>query len=307
VASSSSLRLRADRELRPVTVPPTPGAARPVGRVLVDPRGVRQWAEVYARSALRARNNPDLGDLECFCFFIGYARSGHTLVGTLLNAHPDMVISHELDAVRYVRHRFSRSQLVSLILERDHHFGEIDRTWSGYDYAVPDQFQGKVERLRVLGDKRARAAVLQLAQHPRLLDRLRRVVKVPIRVVHVTRNPFDNIATEARRHNMSLAEGAAWYEQICEAVSVARPLLDPSELIDVRYEEFAADPGPSLAVLCGFLGVEPGASYLDACSRIVWPSTNRTRDTLKWSEEELRGVERLIGKYETLGTYTFDH
>lgn len=290
-----------------MTASPTPGAARPPGRVLVDPRGVRQWVEVYARSALRARNNPDLGDLECFCFFIGYARSGHTLVGTLLNAHPDMVISHELDAVRYVRHRFRRSQLLSLIIERDHHFGEIDRTWSGYHYAVPDQFQGKVERLRVIGDKRARAAVLQLAQHPRLLDRLRRVVKVPIRVVHVTRNPFDNIATEARWHKTSLAEGTAWYEQICEAVSVVRPLLDPSELIDVRYEEFASDPGPSLAALCGFLGVEPGSSYLDACSSIVWPSTNRTRDALEWSEEERRGVERLIERYEVLGSYTFDH
>ncbi len=304
---STSLRPRAEPKLRAVTASPAPGAAQPTGRVLVDPKGARQWAEAYARSALRARNNPDLSDLECFCFFIGYARSGHTLVGTLLNAHPDMVISHELDAVRYVRHHFRRSQLLSLIIERDQHFGEIDRTWSGYDYSVPDQAQGTVVRPRVFGDKRARAAVLQLAQFPRLLDRLRRVVKVPIRVVHVTRNPFNNIAAEARWRKWSLAEGTTWYEQICEAVSVVRPLLDPSELIDVRYEEFAADPGPSLAALCGFLGVEPGASYLDACSKIVWPSTNRTRDALQWSDEDRRGVQRLIDKYEVLNSYTFDH
>ena len=80
---------------------------------------------------------------------------------------------------------------------------------------------------------------------------------VPLKVLHVTRNPFDNIATEARRHKMSLTDATAWYEQICEAVQRVRPLLDPSELLDVRYESFAADPGGCLAEICGFLDVEP--------------------------------------------------
>ena len=69
---------------------------------------------------------------------------------------------------------------------------------------------------------------------------------VPIRVLHVTRNPFDNIATEARRHKMSLTEATAWYEQICTAVDRVRPLLDRSELLDVRYETFAGRP-PGIA------------------------------------------------------------
>jgi hypothetical protein len=257
-------------------------------------------------SLLTARANPDLSELEHFCFFIGYARSGHTLVATMLNAHPEVVIAHELDAARFVRHGFRRAQLFSLLLQRDQQFGEIGRTWSGYRYEVPDQFQGRYERLRVIGDKRARASALQIAGRPQLLDRLRRVVKVPIRVVHVTRNPFDNIATESRRHNMSLSQATVWYEQICRAVRTVRSLLDPSELVDLRYEDFVSDTPPALADLCRFMDVEGGTAYLEACATIVWPSTNRSRDSVEWSATDRRGVERLIETYEVLQSYTFD-
>lgn len=271
-----------------------------------DPRNKREWARLYTWSLLAARDNPDTSALEQFCFFIGYARSGHTLVATILNAHPEVVIAHELDAVRFIRHRFGKAQLFSLLLQRDQRFEEMGRTWSGYQYDVPGQWQGRFERLRVIGDKRARASALQIAERPALLDRLRRVVGVPIRVVHLTRNPFDNIATEARRHHMSLAEATTWYEQICRAVRTVRPLLDPSELVDMRYEDFARATEPSLEWLCRFLGVDPDPAYLEAGASIVWPSTKRTRDAVTWSDTDRRGVERLIETYEVLNSYTFD-
>jgi Sulfotransferase family len=273
---------------------------------LRDPRSKGDWARLYVNSALDARGGPDFEDLRHFALFIGYARSGHTLVGTMLNAHPEVVIAHERDAVGIVRHRFSRRQLYSLLLQRDQQFGTIGRSWSGYQYEIPGQYQGRFERLRVIGDKRARSAVLQFARDPKLLDRLRTRVGVPIRVLHVTRNPFDNIATEARRHKLSLTEATGWYEQICRAIRNVRPLLDPSELLDVRYETFVTDTAPALAELCHFIGVEPEDSYLEACAGIVWPSTNRSRDAVEWTDTERQGVERLIEMYDVLNSYSFD-
>ena len=41
--------------------------------------------------------------IQLYCMFVGYPRSGHSLVGTLLDAHPDIVIAHELDALRHIR------------------------------------------------------------------------------------------------------------------------------------------------------------------------------------------------------------
>ncbi|HEX3980226.1 MAG TPA: sulfotransferase [Acidimicrobiales bacterium] len=285
--------------------PPEGRGAPPALDGLPDPRTRRQWASLYLSSALQARRNPAFGDVERFCLFIGYSRSGHTLVATLLNAHPEVVVAHELDAVRYVRHGFGRTQLFSLLLMRDQQFGSNGRTWSGYHYEVPDQYQGQFDRLRVIGDKRARSTVLQIAQRPQLLDRFRRVVKAPLRVIHVTRNPFDNIATESRRQKMSPTQGIEWYEQICKAVDVVRPLLDPEELVDVRYENFAGHARSGLAALCGFLGVDADPSYLEACAAIVWPNTKPTRDAVAWTAAERGAVERLIERYDALSSYTF--
>jgi hypothetical protein len=139
-----------------------------------------------------------------------------------------------------------------------------------------------------------------------LLDRIRRVVRVPLRVIHVTRNPFDNIATEARRHKMSLTEATEWYEQICLAIETVRPRLAPEELVDIRYEDFVGQTTPELAGLCRFLDVEAESAYLEACSGIVWASTKRTRDSVAWSPAERSGVERLVERYDVLSSYSFD-
>jgi hypothetical protein len=295
-----------------VTVAPSSKPAARQPNPIRDPRGWREWAKRYVSSLVAARRNPSFADLERFCFFIGYARSGHTLVGSMLDAHPDAVIAHELDAVNCVRHHFTRAQVFALLLERDLRFGSMGRQWSGYQYEVPGQYQGRYERLRVLGDKRANSAALQIAKWPELLDRIRRVVKVPIRVVHVTRNPFDNIATAARKHNYPstetsrLTQATAWYEESCEAVTKVRQMLDPSELFDIRYESFVEEASASLVELCRFVGMEPGAEYLEACAGLVWPSVNRTRDGVEWSEEERRDVDRVIERFELLHSYTFD-
>jgi hypothetical protein len=283
-----------------------PVAEGPQAPQLRDPTGAMQWSRLYVASAWNAWRGPKLPDVERFCFFIGYARSGHTLIGSLLNAHPEMVISHELDAVRFIEKGFVRSQLFSLILRRDKVFESMNRTWTGYDYNVPSQHQGRFDRLRVIGDKRGRTSALELGRQPGLLDRLRRTVGVPIRVIHITRNPFDNIAAEAVRRSLPLAAATEWFEETCRAVDVVRPLLAPSELIDLSHESFTQDPKASLTQLCVFLGVDPEPSYLDACAAIVWPSTKRRRDAVEWSPGDRRSVEALIARYDFLDGYSFD-
>ena len=37
--------------------------------------------------------------VEKYCMFVGYPRSGHSLVGSLLDAHPNMIIANELNAL----------------------------------------------------------------------------------------------------------------------------------------------------------------------------------------------------------------
>jgi hypothetical protein len=279
---------------------------RPHVDEVMDLSSMSQWFKLYFSSAWTGLRGPKLPDIEKFCFFIGYAGSGHSVIGSVLNAHPEIVISHELNALRYIEKRFGRAQLFSLILRRDQEFGSADRTWTDHDYGVPNQFQGRYNRLRVIGDKKGARSALLLNKRPELLDRLRRTVTVPIRVIHVTRNPFDSIVSQAVRRDMGLRRSTYLYEKSCQAVASARSLLGPTELFDLAHESFTENPKVAIADLCAFVGVEPGESYLDDCAEIVWPTTNRRRDAVEWSLEERRGVEELIARYSFLSQYSFE-
>ena len=52
---------------------------------------------LYLASLYKGHQNRELLDnTETYCMFLGYQRSGHSLIGALLNAHPGTVIAHDL-------------------------------------------------------------------------------------------------------------------------------------------------------------------------------------------------------------------
>lgn len=134
------------------------------------------------------------GDIEKYCMFIGYPRSGHSLVGSLLDAHQNMIIAHELDALKYLDSGFSRKQLYQQILENSIKFNETDREWTGYSYWVPNQWHGRFSELKIIGDKKGSRSVLRFMRNPGILQKLRDEIEIDIKFIHVTRNPFDNIS-----------------------------------------------------------------------------------------------------------------
>jgi hypothetical protein len=65
------------------------------------------------------RRDPALDRVGSFCLFIGHGRSGGTLAGALLNAHPNAVITNELDALSYIDQGLTQRQLFHLIYQID--------------------------------------------------------------------------------------------------------------------------------------------------------------------------------------------
>jgi hypothetical protein len=272
-----------------------------------NPRTRSAWGSIFLRSAASAiLNRRDFADVERYCFFVGYARSGHSVVATLLNAHPEMVISNELHALRFVQHGFRRNQVFALIVARDHAFEASGRQWTGYDYSVPNQSQGMFTQLRVIGDKKGGASTRYMAEHPGLLDRLRRVMGVPIRVIHVTRNPFDNIARMTMNSRFDLRNTIARYGRLCDSVSTIRRQLAGDELLDMRHEEFFSSPSDTLASMCKFLGLDADPEYLAACSSIVQPPSRRARDGLDWTNDDIDLINRIIASHPVLEGYSFE-
>jgi hypothetical protein len=244
-------------------------------------------------------------------FFIGYPHSGSTLIGSLLNSHPEAVISHEADILRYVKPGITRQQLFALVLEGDRRFAAVGRRWMHIDYSFPGTHQGTFERLRVVGDKMAHRASRRIHDDPSLVDRLRRVVGVPIRVIYLTRNPFDNIASLvrpslARRPDAPISSAIERYRGLADASDDARRRMGSEELLTLSYESVSADPTRRMSEICRFIGVNPSESFLETCASSIRPGVSRSRDRITWSPEERQRVEELIARYPTLDHYTFD-
>ena len=61
---------------------------------------------------------PQTKGVESYCTFIGHSRSGHSLIAALLDAHPEIVVAHELRAVRYIQCGFGRDALYYLLFQQ---------------------------------------------------------------------------------------------------------------------------------------------------------------------------------------------
>ena len=93
----------------------------------------------------------ELAQLRSFCLFLGYPRSGSTLVASMLTAHPDVLLGHELDVVGFVRWHASRNQLFHAIRSSFDEFQKAGRRWEGYDYRMGTPGADGYRRLR--GDR----------------------------------------------------------------------------------------------------------------------------------------------------------
>ncbi len=43
--------------------------------------------------------NPDFSKVHTFVLFVGYPRSGHSLIGSMIDAHPNAIIAHEVPLI----------------------------------------------------------------------------------------------------------------------------------------------------------------------------------------------------------------
>jgi len=254
----------------------------------------------------RRRYKAHFDDIKAFCLFVGYPRSGHSVVGAVLNAHRDAVIAHELNAPPLILAGCTREDLYARILARAAWYNLRGNT-SNYVYQVPGQWQGRFAALRVIGDKRGGAVTRCLAANPDFFQRVRALVGVPLRLVHVVRNPFDNIGAISIAEALSLADSIEFYFAHCQTTSRLDAVCAPRELITVHHEAMVRAPSAVVTDLCRFLDLECYPRYLEDCSRVVFKRPTYTRQLVGWSAAQIRDVERRARAFSFLEGYSFEN
>jgi hypothetical protein len=238
---------------------------------------------------------PYFDRVQRFCFFIAPGRSGHSIVGHLLTAHPEVLISDELNALEFLRRGFSASQVYGMIYFRNSRSEGRGRPKSGYDYRVKGTAQGDLDKHPlVIGDAKGSATSKLLADDESLVDRVRAAVGVPLRVFVQVRHPFDILATKLRRKECDLPSGVNQIKKIAEAMEKAAAQLDDDEKLFQTHEELIADPKAQFEKLFRFIDVEPLPEIVDACAGRIWEKPHQTRKSISWQDgEEERLVEAM--------------
>jgi len=268
---------------------------------------LQYWKDYLSSIPAATRNRALFDGVERYCMFLGYPRSGHTLYGALLDAHQDAVIAHELDALFYVERGISRNQLYALLLKRDRWFIENGCSWSGFSYRVPNQHQGSLGKLRVIGDKKGGVSATRLRKNPNLLTELRGIVRVPLRIFHILRNPFDNISTMCRRNEKPLEHNIDLYFNMAETNGKAIASFEPSELMVIRHEDFISRPRPYLRRMVEFIGLTAEERYVEDCAGIVIEKQSRSRDKMEWPAEAIKKVQARMRQHSFLDGYSFEN
>jgi hypothetical protein len=237
-----------------------------------------------------------------FALVVGNARSGTTIVGSILDSHPQMLCANETMASMTFWQGLDRQTIFDEISRNSHLNAISGRPSQGYSYAI--ETDSKVsDAITVVADKIWNPALLFVAGNPHVLCSLEETTGCAVMLVHCVRNPFDVIATMHRRSGAPLRDRIRWYTMHCEA---AQMLIERGDnpLLTVRHEEMIAVPGTVSAALFEWLGFPTDDAHLGRISDRVMPHPNRTRQAVDWPMELRQQVETIIARFSFLEGYS---
>ncbi|MEM6334424.1 MAG: sulfotransferase [Planctomycetota bacterium] len=242
--------------------------------------------------------------VQTFALFVSPARSGHSIIGQLLTAHPDVLIADELGAVTRVREGYSADQVYAQIRAQDLHHQARGRAKSGYDYLVHNAWQNVADKHPlVIGDAKGARTTGYLARYPEFADQLREAVGVPLRFIVHLRDPFDMVGSRVKRRGKALDDAIRLVRNIHDQTVIALSRLREDERLIQYHEDVIANPADAFRRMFEFLGVDPNPQVIEACAAKVWRKPHAARAAADWPKRQTQRVHDMIAQSPVLGRY----
>ena len=205
-------------------------------------------------------------------FIVGSARSGTTLLRTILNAHPDVAVPPESRFITELWRNEEEVQVEELLGELEQHrlFGvwELDIDQVREEVAeIPRALYVDVLEAAYRAWAKSKGKTCWGDKTPRYIE------QIPLLAGLWPEAKFIHQIRDGRNVVMSYADvpfgpktlGKAadlWRKRVSLGLAHGRP-LGPERYLEIRYEEFTADPTNQTMALCAFLGVEFHPDMLD--------------------------------------------
>ena len=287
--------------------------------------------KIYYRSAFK--------DIRTVVLTIGFSRTGSSLLGFLLTAHPNMVVVQEPSLKEATGSRVYRGNAALACISRMYNgalngffYTILDqdrlRYQNGispstqikqqkslrspeqkvYYILVPNQHQGRFKRLKVIGVKSSYYNNVVLSRNNTLANLRSRLKErdIKLKFLFTVRNPYDRIAAISKRQNHSLEETVRIFEDSCKKQEELLKKIDRQDVFVNRHEDMCKDPRRQLARLCDFLQVPIPAGYIEDCASAVVRKPYKGRLDVNWSPELEQTVALMIEKYDFFSGYDWE-
>lgn len=249
-------------------------------------------------------------DLKYFCLFIGYPYSGHSLVGSIIDAHPNAVISHELHIGRLVKKGFSKEKIFSMIILNSMSYAEHERRWNNYTYAIPDEWNGRYSSIQVIGDKKGGKSTKLFTNKTEVFDIVDTNFGIPVKYIHVIRNPYDMVSTFYRKTKSAGEDKLKKNIEKCliqiERVEKLRKEIKPENWLDFYYEQFLLDTAASIQSLFRFFELETPSGFIENCMKILYKKPHHSRFDILWKDEDIEYFSRELSLFSRFSCYSYN-
>lgn len=241
-------------------------------------------------------------NLQMFVLIIGNARSGSTLLGSVLDAHPNATVANEtIDSANLWRGLTGR-EIVQNILKNAEAQAISGRPSSGYLYQISIPPRAK-HQINVVGDKVWNPATLLLHGDYNLLPSLEDRLGIPVMLLHSIRNPYDVVATMHMRSGAPVSDRIKWYRAHCESVAAIEERIPGDRLIHVHHEELVRRPAEIIRSCCERLHLEIHDQHIGHCRKILFTEPRLTRDQVEWQATDIGSVQDMIHAFHWLDVY----
>jgi len=239
--------------------------------------------------------------MKYFLSFMGYPRSGHTLVAAILNANPNVICSNQLNI-------FSSDKVdLNYIMS----YSTNPSTWKDTTQIVHVPKQ----EITVIGDKTGHRTVTLLEDNPKRLGIIKSQVKVPIKWIHVVRNPYDNLATwvilnyKNKSKNGQKISIKQELNEVIQKYSLLNQTIDKlrksEDVLTINHEYVITRMHDTLERMANFLEISFDPIWRDNVRSTVWKRPRITRNKVKWTNEQKKTVEKIIRQYPWLNGYVY--
>jgi len=245
--------------------------------------------------------------LHYFVLIVGNARSGSTLLGSIIDAHPNVIIANETFASATFWRSLSRHDILDEIYvnSQKSRASASGRLSEGYDYSIQQSSTGNADVL-VMGDKIWNPVTLLLHGDYSLIARLEESINVPIKIIHAIRNPLDVIATMHLRSKAPIGDRILWYFMHCDAVCAIYDHCRDSNFMNIQHENLIEAPDTAISKICDFIGVKPEIYPINSCKSILFDKPRKTRFKINWYKNDIEEIFHRMSQYSFLQNYAVE-